>query len=355
MKKIDSIQALRGIAVLLVVLAHLFKIEQKYSSSLILPDFFFGGISGVDIFFVISGFIMVTVTHGCFQKPNACAEFLYHRLTRIYPIYWFFAALVFIIWCINPEWVNHGKTGSILYSFLLLPQDLPPLVAVSWSLSNELYFYFVFSLLLAFPERYLMRGILFWGALLLIAGGCITTSSPLLALVLNPLTFEFIAGAIVGIIYYQFRSFPLFNQTFFYSLFLLSLSVLLVNYKLYTDMYRVVPEGVIRFILFGIPATICLYALLQASQKGLVMPAWLIAIGNASYSIYLSHVLVLSALGKLLFRPSFTRFENIIVMMVLVIASILCGQLSYVKIEKPFLGWFKNRLIRMRSVNNSLA
>lgn len=355
MKRIDSIQALRGIAVLLVVLAHLFKIEQKYSSTLMLPDFVFGGIAGVDIFFVISGFIMVTITRGCFEKPYAAAEFLYHRLTRIYPLYWFFAALVFIIWFISPEWVNHGKTGNIFYSFLLLPQNLPPLVAVSWSLSNELYFYFVFALLLAFPERYLMRAMLLWGMFLLIASAYLTTSSPLLALALNPLTFEFIAGVIVGIIYYQSKSFSKCNQTIFFSLFLLSLSALLINYKMYIDTYRVVPEGIIRVILFGAPSTMGLYALLQASKKGLLMPSWLITIGNASYSIYLSHVLILSALGRLLFRPSFTHFENIIVMILMVVASILFGQLSYVKLEKPLLRWFKNWFVRTRPVDNVLA
>ena len=67
MNKIQNIQALRGIAVLLVVVFHLTFIETKYGGpATLLPDFFTYGMSGVDMFFVISGFVMVAVTRGKF-------------------------------------------------------------------------------------------------------------------------------------------------------------------------------------------------------------------------------------------------------------------------------------------------
>lgn len=71
MKRIQNIQGLRGVAVLFVVLFHLVPIEQKYGGSkAILPSLFHYGTFGVDLFFVISGFVMVAVTRGRFKQQK---------------------------------------------------------------------------------------------------------------------------------------------------------------------------------------------------------------------------------------------------------------------------------------------
>jgi peptidoglycan/LPS O-acetylase OafA/YrhL len=95
MNKFLSIQALRGIAALGVVAFHSLSIEQKYSNGdSLLPDFFRLGQSGVDLFFVISGFVMVTVTKERFKINGESMRFLWGRLSRIYPTYWFYFLLV---------------------------------------------------------------------------------------------------------------------------------------------------------------------------------------------------------------------------------------------------------------------
>jgi exopolysaccharide production protein ExoZ len=95
--KIQNIQALRGIAVLSVVFFHLLMIERKYGGSrTILPDLFQFGMFGVDLFFVISGFVMFTVSRGKFQIPKQTLRFIYHRMARIYPTYWVYSILVLI-------------------------------------------------------------------------------------------------------------------------------------------------------------------------------------------------------------------------------------------------------------------
>src|SRR5262245_65089484 len=89
-EKIEAIQALRGVAVLAVVAFHSLVFERKYSGGdLVLPGWFRFGESGVDLFFVISGFVMVTVTRGRFGKFNEVVRFLWSRATRIYPTFWF--------------------------------------------------------------------------------------------------------------------------------------------------------------------------------------------------------------------------------------------------------------------------
>jgi len=92
LSKIQNIQALRGIAVIAVVFSHLVIIEKKYGGSeTILPEFLLFGKFGVDLFFVISGFIMVTITRSKFQIPREALKFFYRRVARIYPLYWFYS------------------------------------------------------------------------------------------------------------------------------------------------------------------------------------------------------------------------------------------------------------------------
>src|SRR5437868_1187412 len=94
-KKLHNIQALRGAAVLLVLARHILVMEVNYGGGrTLLPEVTKAGDSGVDIFFAISGFIMVFITRGQFQKPGAIPAFFYKRAARIYPLYWLFSLLV---------------------------------------------------------------------------------------------------------------------------------------------------------------------------------------------------------------------------------------------------------------------
>jgi len=86
-KRLDHIQALRGIAALMVVVSHLLIIERKYSVDQILGEWAVFGMAGVDLFFVISGFIMVYVMWDRPRGVKASAEFLWGRASRIYPLY----------------------------------------------------------------------------------------------------------------------------------------------------------------------------------------------------------------------------------------------------------------------------
>ncbi|MEA2116633.1 MAG: acyltransferase, partial [Thermodesulfobacteriota bacterium] len=135
--RIKNIQALRGVAVLLVVFFHMVTIEKKYGgTNTLLSDYFQFGMFGVDLFFVISGFVMVTVSRGKFQQPRQAATFLYHRISRIYPMYWFYSLLVLAVFLLQPSFVNSSQFGqvNILASFLLLPQKHLPLLMVGWTL-----------------------------------------------------------------------------------------------------------------------------------------------------------------------------------------------------------------------------
>lgn len=164
MKKFYNIQALRSVAVLLVVVFHFAGIEQIYGQGPnLFPRFTDIGASGVDIFFVISGFIMSTITRGQFENFKNAFTFLFHRITRIYPLYWFYT-IVFLVSLLISDVIQRKTSVKFPYdylpAFLLLPQNAPNILAVSWTLIYEIYFYFVMAVLLFFPERFFIKLIL---------------------------------------------------------------------------------------------------------------------------------------------------------------------------------------------------
>jgi peptidoglycan/LPS O-acetylase OafA/YrhL len=161
--KVQNVQALRGAAILLVVVYHTWTIERRYGGGPgLLSDWVAVGLSGVDLFFVISGFIMVTVTKSLVPGLTTATNFLYHRAARIYPIYWIYSLMLLPIFLVRPDMVNssQGNQVDLLASFLLLPQRLLPLLQVGWTLVHEIYFYLIFALFLSIKRLRLAVGLM---------------------------------------------------------------------------------------------------------------------------------------------------------------------------------------------------
>lgn len=132
--RILSIQAFRGIAAMLVVFLHLHHVERKYFASDTLGAFQYGWI-GVDLFFLISGVVISLVTAGKFQDRGNAFRFLYHRLARIFPIYWFYYLIILAAYLYNPLWIS-AATGhhlDLLPSILLIPCS-SMVVGQAWTL-----------------------------------------------------------------------------------------------------------------------------------------------------------------------------------------------------------------------------
>lgn len=336
---IKNIQAMRGIAVMLVLLAHLTKIEEKYFSGVrLLPEFLSIGISGVDLFFVISGFVMLYVTRSSGAGWRIAGEFLMHRVARIYPLYWLVSLAVLVIFLVHPTWVNssQGSQVDLLASFLLLPlpQGQFPLLGVGWSLIHEMYFYLVFGFLLLIPDRF--------RRLMLFAWFCFVSfffflgvlpSVPFLQLVLHPLTLEFILGCAIALIFLAGRG----------GGFRIAIYVGLIGWSVGYGVYaHFIGHGMAsvewwRPVVFGIPASLICYGLaLQERDTGKNLPEWLVRIGDWSYSIYLSHLLVISALGRFWRGTGFSGdVPNFLALIFIFGSAIGAGALSYRWLEKP--------------------
>jgi len=216
--KLQSIQVLRGAAALLVVLYHARSLEMigiASAGSLEAPlinGVFASGFAGVDLFFVISGFIMVWVTETTRNGPATSSDFLFARLTRIYPVWWAAAALGLAYAVIRGELSfgpgapgPHGSTAFsfTLRSFLLIPQEGLPVLEIGWTLIHEVYFYLAFALILLLPRRLMAWALLAWGIAVVgasLAGLAHHIAHDILTLVTHPMTMEFIFGSAVGLL-----------------------------------------------------------------------------------------------------------------------------------------------------------
>ena len=199
--KIENIQGLRGLAAMLVVFCHIGRYESAiFPSRALLPHMEPLGDAGVDLFFVINGFVMVTITQGQFKHYSGALTFFLRRAARIYPLYWFYTLLYLPLFLFRPGMMNRpgGSEGiNLTKSFLLLPSPVAPLIGQGWTLIHEMYFYLVFALILLSPKNFRPQLLAAW-TLVIVGAWCMGTgvvhNSATLALIFNPMTLEFLAG-----------------------------------------------------------------------------------------------------------------------------------------------------------------
>ena len=340
MHKLLRLQAARGVAANLVVLSHLFAVEGKYTHGGVLPSFTFYGVAGVDLFFVLSGFIMVAVA----GRGVGSWEFLWRRAARIYPTYWLITLLVLAVTMVAPELVNSSinEPISIWRSFLLFPANTPPLLAVGWTLVYEMYFYLVFAIFLALRIPVLC-GLVAWGLVLFTVRTAIpdeVAASPVQSLVTNPMTAEFMMGAVIGLLWLNRRT-PgavivgaIGAVALAFSLIFLA-PALSLGVSPYLETLRV--------LIFGIPSALVIYGL-AASEHRLVsarLQKLLIALGDWSYATYLVHVLVISAIGRVLalLDPAGGIGPSFALILVGLVAANLVGAAVHTLFERPTLNW----------------
>jgi exopolysaccharide production protein ExoZ len=340
--RLVSIQVCRGLAAIFVVLAHLHNVELKYFRTNIMGIFQYG-VLGVDLFFVISGIVISAVTVGKFSNRRYARTFLYHRLARIYPVYWIYSAIVLVAFLYNPLWINAGSGHrvSILASFLLIPTNLAMLVMQGWTLSFELYFYFIFFLLLFFvPERRAPFFLAVWGVSISIASLILVPAQPILGLITSPSVFEFLAGCVIFHLYRRgtlrpTAGFVLIPVAFIWLAMIMAWS----TYHHGSNQIWIEHTPWIRLGLYGSFSSILLLGIVELERSGLIRFARpLSVIGDWSYSIYLSHLILLELIGRVVFHFAVhVRFAMLIVDTVSLPLVLLAGYLSYTLLERPLI------------------
>jgi len=304
-RTLTSVQALRGIAALLVVLFHLDAMFREGAPrSRDFGDFWARGFAGVDMFFVISGFIMVYVTQDLAPKLRNAGRFPYARITRIYPLWWVFAILMMVYFYTAygqpaaPDKANgNGVLPYIVKSFFLLPQTHDPVLGVGWTLIHEMLFYLLFAVGLLFPRKYLLHWLGVWAGVIVLTSVFVGVqkghAGNLAELITSPINIEFILGAFValGLTHEKTSS---HGYLFWIGLVLFGLA-LLMNTPGRGQYFNWV-----RVIVYGLPcAMIVMGAVYLEQQDKLTVPKALVTLGDWSYSLYLSHLLVLLSLKRI--------------------------------------------------------
>jgi exopolysaccharide production protein ExoZ len=353
-KTFHNIQSLRGIAVLAVVVFHFIGIQRKYSPDYALPEFMQLGAVGVDIFFLISGFLMMTVTRSFLPGSKSMLRFVLHRGIRIYPLYWVVCAPIFALLLIdnppflaalhiNPEIINNMPAAPhyLLKSLLLLPQENLPPLTVSWTLIHEMYFYFMFGALLLFPAKMHVPALVLWSIFSQIFWQYLqpSQSEPWSYLLFNPLTLEFTTGCFIAVILQRWQ---LPRPAFF--LFIGVLATLTSWILWISNNTYEFPIAGDRVTYFLLPCALILAAAVSLEQRSHIFYPWLQKMGDASYSLYLTHILFLSVGRKIwqLYGDKASLIDNLLWWPALFVVTLIGGMLCYRWIEKPLLSLLRN-------------
>ncbi|MGB9366079.1 MAG: acyltransferase [Xanthobacteraceae bacterium] len=336
--KLAFIQALRGFAALAVAVSHLrFALHDQnpWLQSLLQL-----GSAGVDLFFVISGFIMVYTTRNNDGSGQYASDFLAKRFLRIWVPYAFVGLFFFCLLTPNP--FSNENLVWIAKSLLFIPPDAAQtfylgsgLLLVAWSLNYEFFFYLLFggsllfgrfrwlALAAAFVLLTVVVPMLYHGSFTFSVNTRLTSGPALLQMMTNPMLLEFAAGVLIGLIY--FSSIRIGNSALCW----VFLSTLLAaGAIIWLSAFR--PEN--GLLGWGLPAVIAVFALAISSKTlPLSPPRFLVFLGTISYSLYLVHLPIeLKLLGPYL-APKMSFF---IFAPVALAASIAAAALAYVVFER---------------------
>jgi exopolysaccharide production protein ExoZ len=322
-RDVVAIQMLRGIAATMVVFVHIDNQLRRLNYGTFGWDWL---VAGVDIFFVISGFIMWTSVAR--RDRMTASEFLRHRLIRIVPLYWFVSTVVVAVAVVEPHVLKTTvlRPWHAVASFLFLPARHPvtghfwPLVIPGWSLNYEMLFYVVFAISIGiggqsrFRRLALIAGML--GAILIIAS--LTKSRfDVMNFYADPILLEFLAGVLLGIVWrtgWVLRS--------YYWAFAVGAGFALLW------LGHLLNGG---FPIVALSATMIV-------AGAVFMPPLdhnpLSSLGDASYSLYLTHTATLAALG-FVWQSLFWYLDWRLFVVTGVASAILLSFVTYAWFEAP--------------------
>jgi len=334
--RLESVQALRGIAAILVVLfhAHQFQLDARYFGRPPMGGFWAWGLHGIDLFFVISGFVMAHVHFEDFRRGTGWKRFLVSRVSRIYMPYWPILAMLAVIYFAMP-WLGRESMRdpiTILRSALLWP-GTNGLLSVAWTLQHEMVFYFVVMIALMRPAVGALLFVL-WQLYAALAGATTSIGSETAKLWLGPYEIEFAFGIACML---MLRRFPASS----YPRAILAAGVASFSaIALYTTYVRdFTPVTFTSTISYGLAASAILVGAVYCERaRCLRIPRLAVILGGASYSIYLIHYPLISVLSKLL--HSFGMFEASSAAPVLLELSLSCvavGCLYHTLVERRLI------------------
>lgn len=345
---IYNFQALRALAALLVTFVHIDIFVAATGLTHRHLDF---GNFGVDLFFVLSGFVIV---HSTAKSDPTAGSFMLSRIVRVVPIYWLLTLGVFAVAMIAPQLLGATTADPVdlAKSLFFIPYMkenglIQPVLFVGWTLNYEMFFYTCFALFLLLARRRLIATViltsLFIGGISL-AVQVAQPDSLILRFFGYPIVLEFVMGMWIALVARRWpeQASPLAGPVMGLATFCLLLHIVVV-------------ADAPRWLAAGMPSAAILWAALMFERRGRVLSGRTVQLlGAASYSLYLSHPFVLQGLGKLI-EPVNGPVVGIFAALVAIALAHLVGIAIHLKVERPMVDFLRGRPRKGPSVRTGRA
>lgn len=341
-----GLQYLRFFAALLVVLGHAWQMVPIVGVG-DLGSGFKGGASGVDMFFAISGFIMVHITA---DRPVSPGQFFTDRVARISPSYWVITLLMAAILIVAPSVFRSASfdMASLITSLFFIPwpsnavPGATPLLQIGWTLNYEMLFYAIFALgmLVSRDWRVPIAAIVIT---LLVSMQLVwdNRTNDFFQFYSSTIMLEFVFGMMIALVFRRYRPGNAVLAV------LAVLAVAAFAWALTNSMWRL---DQMRFLVWGVPAALVVASVTAADLRGIVPHVKiLLLLGNASYAIYLTHLFPLGALRKVWpMMPQVLQSSDVFLLGAAVAISLIVGVGFYLLVEKPLVRLAKAGVKRLR-------
>ncbi len=332
-----AVQYLRAFAALAVFYYHISAtVHSTWSQAVVKVDAV--GAAGVDLFFVISGFIMA---HIVARAPAFdMRDFALRRIVRVAPIYWLVTLFVFALALASPSLFGSTRADplQLLHSLLFVPYGVGdhttgPVLLVGWTLNYEMFFYAVVAITAGlFGDRSLLIASYVLMALAAI-GLNFDPQNGYLAFYTDPILLEFVLGIACHHIWQRTRNNA--GSIVFPVLLVAGVALLFLQFE------RAAGEG--RVIYWGVPAAMILLGALHAVR---IENEWLRRFGDWSYALYLTHLFVVMAFIKLVVpRVGFLDLDWKLWYAIMTVVALAGAGLTYTLIERPMTRWLNRKLV----------
>jgi peptidoglycan/LPS O-acetylase OafA/YrhL len=351
---LPNLQILRFLAAAMVLLSHVqhqadkmsFASQWNYSS--------WNGIylaGGVDIFFVISGFIMYTISSTEFGRAGAVTKFFKRRLVRIAPPYWIFTVAMIVATVIFASHISHPilLPDNVVASFLFIPYlnaygGAYPVLMLGWTLNYEFFFYVVFGLALFLPRRAGLGMVFVVIGAFAITGFLELFSTQPMMFWSNPIILEFLLGILLAMA--RERGVRISAAA--------GVALIVLGF---VAMYALKSAGIAthfwaaRILWMGLPA-LCICAagvLVEQNPKPQGLRRGLVFLGDSSYALYLSHPFALNLVAVMWNKLGLSNPYFYVALSCAF--SLLVGALVHVWLERPLTRYLNSKVDKPRHVD----
>lgn len=325
-----SLQAGRALAAIAVVVFHLSLTMglPQYGNNAVFREYTLHGNAGVDFFFVLSGFIIMLAHYKDVGQPQRWQNYIQRRLVRVFPIYWVYTALLLVLLALGKGGNTELPTdwqGWISSLLLIRFSDVSPPLPVAWTLFHEVAFYAVFSLLILHKRIGLIA-----------CAGCLLVAA---------IWFQFPAedGRTPWNVYTSAYAFHFLFGVAAYWLyrrggtglaeFGLAVATLVLTFTALSPWREL--QHITMALGFGL--LLAAAAKLEGAGK-LQVPGILSRIGDASYTIYLTHSKILGAVVMVATKLQLSaKIGGASVFFIALTAALVLGYVAYYVIERPLL------------------